>query len=261
MALTNAQNQARWRERNIEKRRRAQRIANRLVRKIETVKHVEEIAELLASFFNREGIRTLRRRLKELSESEDMAAHNEAFWKEQGRQRKELWLREHPGRTGKDYKLMGSDEMLEWRKAKGRADIEAEKQAWERDHPGKEYPEHECGLSDREYTDRARWRRQRERRLRGPQHKALPRKRLPDDRPGAAANKEIRRLLDFTFPFIGRFDDRDLRGEFTREDREAIIDALWQSMDELGHLAQRVRDIDLEQTTEMSINDRPSAPR
>ena len=60
-----------------------------------------------------------------------MAAHNEAFWKEQGRQRKELWLREHPGRTGKDYhKLMGSDEMLEWRKAKGRADIAAEKQAW-----------------------------------------------------------------------------------------------------------------------------------
>ena len=90
---------------------------------------------------------------------------------------------------------MGSDEMLEWRKAKGRADIAAEKQAWERDHPGKEYPEHECGLSDREYIDRARWRRQRERRLRGPQHKARPRKRLPDDSPGAAANKEIRRLL------------------------------------------------------------------
>ena len=133
-----------------------------------------------------------------------MAAHNEAFWKEQGRQWKEL-ARELPGRTGKDYhKLMGSGEMLEWRKAKGRADIAAEKQAWERDHPGKEYPEHECGLSDHEYTDRARWRRQRERRLRGPQHKALPRKRLPDDRPGAAVNKEIRRLLDFTFPFIGR---------------------------------------------------------
>ena len=34
----------------------------------------------------------------------------------------------------------------------------------------------------------------------------------------AAANKEIRRLLDFAFPFIARFDDRDLRGEFTRED-------------------------------------------
>ena len=87
------------------------------------------------------------------------------------------------------------------------------------------------------------------------------RKRLPDDRPGAAANKEICRLLDFTFPFIGRFDDRDLRGELTREDREVIIDTLWQSMDELGHLAQRVRNIDLEQTTERSINDRPSAPR
>ena len=115
------------------------------------------------------------------------------------------------------------------------------------------------GLSDREYTERAL----------APAAGAAPpktpaqgsaRKRLPDDRPGAAANKEIRRLLDFTFPFIRRFDDRDLRGEFTREDREAIIDTLWQSMDELGHLAQRVRDIDLEQTTERSINDRPSAP-
>ena len=54
-----------------------------------------------------------------------------------------------------------------------------------------------------------------------PEHKALPRKRLPDDSPGAAADKEIHGHLDFTFPFIGRFDDRDLRGEFTREDREA----------------------------------------
>ena len=99
MALTNAQNQARWCEGNIVKRRRAQRIANRLVRKIETVKHVEEIAELLASFFNREGIRTLRRRLKELSESEDMAAHNEAFWKEQGRQWKGASSPAAPART------------------------------------------------------------------------------------------------------------------------------------------------------------------
>ena len=96
MALTNAQNQARRCEGNIEKRRRAQRIANRLVRKIETVKHVEEIAERWPRSSTARGIRTLRRRLKELSESEDMAAHNEAFWKEQGRQRKELWLRDTP---------------------------------------------------------------------------------------------------------------------------------------------------------------------
>ena len=128
------------------------------MRKIETVKHVEEIAELLASFFNREGIRTLRRRLKELSESEDMTAHNEAFWKEQGRQWKELWLQKHPGRPGKDYhKLMGSDEMGGG--AKGR------RTSRPRSRPGRATPartsEHERGLSDREYTDRARWRRQR----------------------------------------------------------------------------------------------------
>ena len=93
------------------------------MRKIETVKHVEEIAELLASFFDREGHKNAAPETQGTERVGGYGAHDEAFWKEQGRQRKELWLREHPGRTGKDYhKLMGSDEMLEWRKAKGRAE-------------------------------------------------------------------------------------------------------------------------------------------
>jgi hypothetical protein len=52
-----------------------------------------------------------------------------------------------------------------WRRAKGAAVIEAERQAYELEHPGRHYPEHECGLSDREYTDLERWRRQRRRRV------------------------------------------------------------------------------------------------
>jgi hypothetical protein len=37
-----------------------------------------------------------------------------------------------------------------------------ERADWEREHPGQQYPEHECGLNDREYADLERWRRQRE---------------------------------------------------------------------------------------------------
>jgi hypothetical protein len=44
--------------------------------------------------------------------------------------------------------------------------LATEKEAWERDHPGAEYPEHECALTDREYTDLHRWRRQQLRRSR-----------------------------------------------------------------------------------------------
>ena len=43
---------------------------------------------------------------------------------------------------------------------------EAERRDWERDHPGQDYPEFECGLSDREYTDFERWRRLRRNRAR-----------------------------------------------------------------------------------------------
>jgi hypothetical protein len=69
MALTNAERQARWRERHIMKRRDAQRIVNLLMRKHRTDDHIGEIAVLLSLFLNRQGGRTLRRRLRQLTES------------------------------------------------------------------------------------------------------------------------------------------------------------------------------------------------
>jgi hypothetical protein len=93
------------------------------------------------SFLNRHGVRTLRRRLREQTETptpEQIAIHN----------RKTL---------GDDF----SEEAWERRKARGRARNEAEKLASERDHPGQRFPEHGCNLTPREATDLARWPRQR----------------------------------------------------------------------------------------------------
>jgi hypothetical protein len=44
-----------------------------------------------------------------------------------------------------------------WRRAKGKAWIEAEAAAWLHDHPGNPLPEHLCSLSDDEYRDYRRW--------------------------------------------------------------------------------------------------------
>ena len=75
---------------------------------------------------------------------------------------RDWWLREHPGRTRAEYNrlLRDDSEVWEWRRAKGRAIIEAERKAWERDHPGEQWQEHQCGMSDREYSDYQRWPRQ-----------------------------------------------------------------------------------------------------
>jgi hypothetical protein len=63
MALTNAEKQARWRERHIVKRRSAQRIVNLLVRRQLTDVHIEELAGLLYGLLSREDVRLLRRHL------------------------------------------------------------------------------------------------------------------------------------------------------------------------------------------------------
>jgi hypothetical protein len=141
MVLTNAEKQARWRERHIGKRRDTQRIVNLLVLKHLTDDHVQDIADLLVMFLNRQRVRILRRRLQEQTETptpEQIVVHN----------RKTL---------GDDF----SEEAWERRQARGRARNEAEKVAWERDHPGQRFPEHGCNLTPREATDLARWRRQR----------------------------------------------------------------------------------------------------
>jgi hypothetical protein len=158
MVLTNAEKQARWRERHIRKRREAQLIVNLLVRKRLTDADIGEIAGLLSGFFNRYGVTVLRRALKPLTPKQ-MAAHN----REHAKRLRDQWLREHPGRTVTEYnRLLGNydSEVGDW------LAIEAEKQAFERDHPGQVYPEHQCGLSGREYTDLQRWRRKRSRQAR-----------------------------------------------------------------------------------------------
>jgi hypothetical protein len=161
MALTNAEKQARWRERHISKRRDAQRIVNLLVRKTVADQHVEQVAGLLKTLLNKSGVRILRRALKETTPKK-----MDAFHRESERRFREEWLREHPGHTAAEYNRLlrkVDSEVWEWRRAKGRAANEAEARAWERDHPGQEYPEYECSLTDREYADLARWRRQRQR--------------------------------------------------------------------------------------------------
>src|SRR5262245_37990763 len=167
MALSNAEKQARWREKHIAKRRDAQRIVNLLVRKQLTDDHVKQIAALLDLLLNnRELIRSLRRELRRLSETGDQEAHNAAFWDEQEKLWRALWLREHPGRTAAEYRRLLHDddgEVWQWRRAKGHALIEAERRDWERDHPGQPWQEHQCGMTDREYTDYSRWLRQRQR--------------------------------------------------------------------------------------------------
>jgi len=89
--LTNAEKQARWRERHIERRRTAQRVTNLLIRQKWPDGQIEELAGLLRSFLTAVGVANLRRALKPITPKE-MDAIN--------RKREERicdwWLREHP---------------------------------------------------------------------------------------------------------------------------------------------------------------------
>jgi len=114
MALSNAEKQRRWRERHIKRRRDALRVASLLMRRNWPDGHVEAIARQLWVFFNADGIARLRRALKPIT-YKDRKAHNAAQW--------------------------------QWRQAAWTPQSWAD---WERDHPGKQFPEHECGLNDRD---------------------------------------------------------------------------------------------------------------
>jgi hypothetical protein len=77
---------------------------------------------------------------------------------------KAAWLRDHPGRTPEEYEQIldteepgGDGPMWLWRRAMGRASIEAEKAAWLRDHPGNPLPEHMCSLSEDETAEYEKW--------------------------------------------------------------------------------------------------------
>ena len=149
MALTNAEKQARWRERYAMKRYAVQRISKAILRRQWNDDTIAELASALRQVLTTSGI----------------ASGAQAGDDERGPGPREggsppRWRREHPGKTAEDY--------WEWRKANGKADNLAERQAWERDHPGEQYPEHLCGLSDADYVRYQRWRKgRRPRRAKG----------------------------------------------------------------------------------------------
>jgi hypothetical protein len=75
MALTNAEKQARWREKHIARRRNADRVATLLVRTKWPDGHVAEIAAALRPFFRPTEIAKLRRALKPVTNQQ-----MEAIW-------------------------------------------------------------------------------------------------------------------------------------------------------------------------------------
>jgi hypothetical protein len=158
MALSNREKQQRWREHHIHRRRIVQRIASLLLRQTLQAEHFEALGALLRSLMTQAAIADLRRALKP-STKDEMEARDradEVAWRD-------MWLREHSGRTKADYNWLlavdGAGGIWAWREAKGRAGNDADRRAWEAAHPGEQYPEHLCGLTDREYTDYMRWQR------------------------------------------------------------------------------------------------------
>jgi hypothetical protein len=120
MPLTSAEKQRRYREKHIKKRRDAQRIVNLLLRKQLTEEHVGQVAGLLSLFFNRHGIRTLRRELQRISDPgpKDIKAMRLEQWEDEKAVRA-AWKRAHPGRTLAEYDRLigdGNSEVWQWRR-------------------------------------------------------------------------------------------------------------------------------------------------
>jgi hypothetical protein len=82
----------------------------------------------------------------------------EKFLEESERSFRAAWKAE--GRSLRDYDA-GLDDtdsaVWDWRRAKGRAAIEAEQKDWLRDHPGNPLPEHMCSLTDEQHAEYTAW--------------------------------------------------------------------------------------------------------
>lgn len=74
------------------------------------------------------------------------------------------WLREHPGKTRRDYNrgLRDNGEVWKWRRAKAEAADKAEQKEWLRDHPGRPLVLH-CGMTSAEVEEYEQWRTRRDR--------------------------------------------------------------------------------------------------
>jgi hypothetical protein len=106
-----------------------QRISKAILRRQWSDGTIPELASALRSVLNTAGA------LKPTTPKEMKAIHKEAF-----RQKQVEWLREHPGKTAKDFRRLSTEDLMAWRAPKNRAYLAAERQAWERDHPGEQYP-------------------------------------------------------------------------------------------------------------------------
>jgi hypothetical protein len=81
MALTNAEKQARWRERHAMKRYAVQRISKAILRRQWSDDTIPELASALRSVLNTAGIVALRRALKPTTPKEMKAVHRRLFVK------------------------------------------------------------------------------------------------------------------------------------------------------------------------------------
>jgi hypothetical protein len=191
VALSNAEKQARWRERHAERRQTVARIASMLTRRSHTEGSTTEakvgwntvtfddyfytLAFRLADVLKTDRAimqlrwalhvilwkrrharwheRTARKIARKRSREQSIAIkpptkkEEEARWREQSSARRELWLKEHPDRTGDEYEHlertrgMFPNEIDRWWGLKLDAEADAVRQAWKRDHPGREWPD------------------------------------------------------------------------------------------------------------------------
>src|SRR5262249_10397356 len=72
---------------------------------------VTKLGHILRSVLNSHGVRWLRKALKPTTPKEMEAIHKKALREEQA-----LWLRDHPGKTAKDFRRLSYEEIAQWRK-------------------------------------------------------------------------------------------------------------------------------------------------
>src|SRR6476660_8942824 len=149
MAFTNAEKQARWRERL---HKQAQVLDGT------PTKIADAILCALGAGRTRAVIRALEKRLRNRPLAKAADFRSESYVRENERLFREAW--EAEGRSLADYHAGmkdNSSEVWDWRRAKGKALVEAERKAWLRDHPDNPLPEHLCSLSPAKGREYDRW--------------------------------------------------------------------------------------------------------
>jgi hypothetical protein len=150
MAFTNAEKQARWRERL----RKQAHVLDGTPTKI-----ADAILCALGADRTRAVIKALEKRLRNgLPHAKAADLSNQSHLRKNERQWRAMWKAE--GRSLADYQAGLKDsnsEVWDWRRARGQAMVKAEREAWLRDHPGDPLPEHLCSLTGAKAREYDRW--------------------------------------------------------------------------------------------------------